>query len=74
MKQSETKRNITNIIKQYSVETGIPLQFIEKDIYAVKILSVLAKIKYPNINIVFSGGTCLSKAYMIFIRPSMPDI
>lgn len=63
MKQYEIKKNITDIIKQYSIETGIPLQFIEKDIYVVKILSILSNINYPDIKIVFSGGTCLSKAY-----------
>ena len=63
MKPSETKKNIINIIKQYSVETGIPLPFIEKDIYAVKILSILSEMNYPDVKIVFSGGTCLSKAY-----------
>ena len=63
MKQSETKKNIINILKQFSVETGIPLQFIEKDIYVLKVLSVLSKINYPDIKIVFTGGTCLSKAY-----------
>jgi predicted nucleotidyltransferase component of viral defense system len=63
MKPSETKKNIINIIKQYSIETGIPLPFIEKDIYAVKILSILSEMNYPDVKIVFSGGTCLSKAY-----------
>ena len=63
MKQSEIKKNITNIIKQYSIETGIPSQFIEKDIYVVKILSILSEIEYENVKIVFSGGTCLSKAH-----------
>ena len=63
MKQSEIRKDITGIIKQYSIETGIPLPFIEKDIYTVKILSILSEINYPDIKIVFSGGTCLSKAY-----------
>ena len=63
MKPSETKQNIINIIKQYSIESGIPLQFLEKDVYAMKILALLSKINYPNIKILFTGGTCLSKAY-----------
>lgn len=63
MKQYETKKNITDIIRQFSIETGIPLQFVEKDIYVIKILSILSNINYPDIKIAFSGGTCLSKAY-----------
>lgn len=43
MKPSETKQNIINIIKQYSIESGIPLQFLEKDVYAMKILALLSK-------------------------------
>lgn len=63
MKQSETKTNITDIIRQYSLTTGIPEAFVEKDIYVLKVLSILSNINYPNIKIAFSGGTCLSKAY-----------
>lgn len=63
MKQSETKTNITDIIRQYSLITGIPENFIEKDIYVLKVLSIISKIDYPDITITFSGGTCLSKAY-----------
>lgn len=63
MKQSETKQNITNIIEEYSQEFGIAPQFVEKDFYVTKILSEISEIQYPNIKIIFSGGTCLSKAY-----------
>ena len=63
MKQSETKTNIIDIIRQYSLATGIPETFVEKDIYVLKVLSVLANINYPDITIAFSGGTCISKAY-----------
>lgn len=63
MKQSETKTDIINLISSYSREFGIAPQFVEKDIYVVKVLSELSKINYPDVKIVFSGGTCLSKAY-----------
>ena len=63
MKPSEIKKNITGIINDYSQEYGIALQFVEKDYYVVKVLSEISKINYPDIKIVFSGGTCLSKAY-----------
>ncbi|MFA7658525.1 MAG: nucleotidyl transferase AbiEii/AbiGii toxin family protein [Candidatus Gastranaerophilaceae bacterium] len=63
MKQSETKTDIINLISNYSREFGIAPQFVEKDIYVVKVLSALSKINYPDVKIIFSGGTCLSKAY-----------
>lgn len=63
MKPSETKKNITVIINDYSQEFGIAPQFVEKDYYVVKVLSEISKINYSDLKIVFSGGTCLSKAY-----------
>ena len=63
MKPSETKKNIINIVNDYSREFGIAPQFVEKDYYVVMVLSEISKINYPNLKIVFSGGTCLSKAY-----------
>lgn len=63
MKQSETKKNIINIINEYSKEFGIAPHFVEKDYYVVKVLSEISKINYPDLKIIFSGGTCLSKAY-----------
>ena len=63
MKPSETKKNITSIINDYSQEFGIAPQFVEKDYYVVKVLSEISKINYPDLKIIFSGGTCLSKAY-----------
>ena len=63
MKPSETKKDIINIVKDYSQEFGIAPHFVEKDYYVVKVLSETSKINYPDLKIVFSGGTCLSKAY-----------
>ena len=63
MKPLETKKNIINIVNDYSQEFGIAPQFVEKDYYIVKVLSEISKINYPDSKIVFSGGTCLSKAY-----------
>lgn len=63
MKPSETKKNIINIVNDYSLEYGIAPQFVEKDYYVVKVLSEISKINYPDLKIIFSGGTCLSKAY-----------
>ena len=63
MKPSETKKNIINTVNDYSQEFGIAPQFVEKDYYVFKVLSEISKINYPDLKIVFSGGTCLSKAY-----------
>lgn len=63
MKPSETKKNITSIINDYSQEFGIAPQFVEKDYYVIKVLSEISKINYPELKVVFSDGTCLSKAY-----------
>ena len=68
MKPSEIKKNIINIVNDYSLGYGIAPQFVEKDYYVVKVLSEISKINYPDLKIVFSGGTCLSKAYNIFRR------
>lgn len=63
MKQSEIKKNIINIVNDYSKEFSIAPHFVEKDYYVVKVLSEISKINYPDLKIIFSGGTCLSKAY-----------
>ena len=63
MKQSEIKKNIINIVNDYSKEFSIAPHFVEKDYYIVKVLSEISKINYPDLKIIFSGGTCLSKAY-----------
>ena len=45
MKLSETKKNIINIVNDYSQEFGIAPHFVEKDYYVVKVLSEISKIK-----------------------------
>lgn len=37
--------------------------FVEKDYYAVQLLKLVNDIQFGDYNIIFSGGTCLSKAY-----------
>ncbi len=37
--------------------------FVEKDYYAVQLLKLVNDIQFDDYNIIFSGGTCLSKAY-----------
>lgn len=47
---------------------GTTEYFIEKDWYAVQVICAISKLKYPNFETVFSGGTCLSKAYHLIER------
>ena len=42
--------------------------FFEKDWYTTQVLNALAKVKDPNFQLVFSGGTSLSKAYKLIQR------
>lgn len=43
---------------------------IEKDYHVVQVLSVLAEIDLPDHELIFSGGTCLAKAYVPLHRMS----
>ena len=56
------------VIEDVAIDLGISPSFIEKDLYAVILLSELSKIEYKDANLVFTGGTCLSKAYSIIKR------
>lgn len=56
------------IIEDIAIEIGISPSFVEKDYYAVKILNELSKIEYENAKLIFTGGTCLSKAYNLIKR------
>ncbi len=42
--------------------------FAEKDWYVTQILGIISKVKYDGFEIVFSGGTCLSKAHKLLQR------
>lgn len=56
------------LVDHISYEMGVDPSFIEKDFYATKILSQLSNFSYLGYTPVFSGGTCLSKAYGIIQR------
>lgn len=44
--------------------------FVEKDYYAIQLLKVLNELEISEYKIIFSGGTCLSKAYQNTYRMS----
>jgi predicted nucleotidyltransferase component of viral defense system len=56
------------LINDISIELGINPAFIEKDFYAVIVLQELASLNDDGINLIFTGGTCLSKAYGLIKR------
>lgn len=61
------KKSLPNleIITEASIELGVDKSFIEKDWYAVLILEKISTCDY---NIVFTGGTSLSKGYGLIKR------
>ncbi len=57
------------IIQDISSELGIDPSFIEKDWYAVQLLALISELQSSrDIEIVFSGGTSLSKGYGLIKR------
>ena len=56
-------------IQEIAIEMVVDPSFVEKDFYAVHVLSKIAEIQIPDVEIVFTGGTSLSKAYGLSISP-----
>lgn len=58
-----------NLIEEVANELGLEPSFVEKDWFVVQVIATLQEISYPeNTNIIFSGGTALSKAHEITER------
>lgn len=56
------------LIEEIANEIGVHPSFVEKDYYAVQILAKISHFSCLGFSPVFSGGTCLSKAYSIIQR------
>jgi predicted nucleotidyltransferase component of viral defense system len=56
------------LIEDIAIEMGVHPSFVEKDWFAVRLIELLAAFPAGVIKPVFSGGTCLSKAYGIIQR------
>ena len=56
-----------DLVQASSEDLKIPVQLIEKDYYISEILRALSKSSYSQ-QIVFKGGTSLSKAYLLIDR------
>ena len=61
----DNKEEFLKILERTSAQTGFPLRLLEKDYY---ITTVLSKIKELSSDLVFKGGTCLSKIYYSYYR------
>lgn len=55
-------------IDEVATATGILAAYIEKDYYVVELLKIIASFQSENFNVVFTGGTSLSKGFKIINR------
>lgn len=61
------KEEFLKILERTSAQTGFPLRLLEKDYY---ITIILSKINELSRDLIFKGGTCLSKIYYSYYRLS----
>lgn len=61
------KEEFLKILERTSAQTGFPLRLLEKDYYCTIVLS---KISELSKDLIFKGGTCLSKIYYSYYRLS----
>lgn len=57
-----------SIIQEISLETGIAESFVEKDWFVTQVIGAIAGIRHEGFEVVFSGGTALSKAHGLLQR------
>ena len=57
-----------SIFEDVALETGIAEPFVEKDWFVTRVISILSEIKSDGYEIIFSGGTALSKAHGLLQR------
>lgn len=55
-------------INEVSTATGILEAFIEKDYYVTELIRIIGEFQSENFNVVFTGGTSLSKGFKIINR------
>lgn len=58
------------LIEEVALSSSIPVAYIEKDWYITQIIALLSKLQFENIDLVFAGGTALSKAHKVIQRMS----
>jgi Nucleotidyl transferase AbiEii toxin, Type IV TA system len=63
-----SQRPDKSLIEEVALVKGINPSFVEKDWWVVQVLKVINEIHYDGFEIIFSGGTCLSKAHLLLQR------
>lgn len=66
---NDSERNLINAIYN-ELQPNINISALEKDIHITEIIKELSQLEFENFELVFCGGTCLSKAYGILERMS----
>lgn len=57
-----------SIIEEVALIKGISESFVEKDWYVTQVIGKVSEIKYQDFQIIFTGGTALSKAHNLILR------
>lgn len=57
-----------SLIEEIATEMNISSSFVEKDWYVTQIIKIVAGLTYEDFEIVFTGGTALSKAHKLLQR------
>jgi predicted nucleotidyltransferase component of viral defense system len=58
----------TELIEAIAAELAVDASLVEKDWYAIQIIAAISEVKYSTMQLVFSGGTSLSKGYQLIQR------
>lgn len=62
------QRPSRELIEEVALAKGISESFVEKDWFVTQIISVIAGVQHPNFEVIFTGGTALSKAHKLLQR------
>ena len=57
-----------SIIEEVASIKGISESFVEKDWYVTQVIKTVSEITYQDFQIIFTGGTALSKAHNLILR------
>lgn len=57
-----------NLIEEVALIKGISEAFVEKDWYVTQVIRKISKIRYEDFQVIFTGGTALSKAHRLTQR------
>jgi predicted nucleotidyltransferase component of viral defense system len=61
-------KSTIEVIAELNLRTDFHPSFFEKDWYTTKVLNALTQVRDPRFQLVFSGGTSLSKGYQLIER------